>query len=108
MAIQVINVGSSANSGGGDPLRSAMIKINDNFSELYARTGGEAAQTIIGADSTVLVDGPNSSLNAAELSGDSPNDLIAPAASVMELANMRCCLTRSAFNTSNLWETFGF
>ena len=77
MAIQVINVGSSANSGGGDPLRSAMIKINDNFAELYARTGGEAAQTIIGADSTVLVDGPNSSLNAAALSGDFPNDLIA-------------------------------
>ena len=39
MAIQVINVGSSANSGGGDPLRSAMIKINDNFAELYRRTG---------------------------------------------------------------------
>ena len=77
MAIQVINVGSSANSGGGDPLRSAMIKINDNFAELYARTGGEIAQTIIGADSTVLVDGPNSSLNAAALSGDFPNDLIA-------------------------------
>ncbi len=76
MAIQVINVGSSANSGGGDPLRAAMIKINDNFTELYARTGGEQAQTIIGADSTLLVDGPNSSLNANALSGTVPNDLI--------------------------------
>ena len=83
MAIQVINVGSSANSGGGDPLRSAMIKINDNFAELYARTGGEVAQTIIGADSTVLVDGPNSSLNASALAGNFPNDLI----SFSDLAN---------------------
>ena len=83
MAIQVINVGSSANSGGGDPLRSAMIKINDNFAELYRRTGGEQAQTIIGADSTVLVDGPNSSLNANALSGTVPTDLI----SFSDLAN---------------------
>jgi len=83
MAIQVINVGSSANSGGGDPLRSAMIKINENFTELYRRTGGEQAQTIIGADSTVLVDGPNSSLNANALSGTVPTDLI----SFSDLAN---------------------
>ena len=34
MAIQVINIGSSANKGDGDPLRTALKKINDNFAEL--------------------------------------------------------------------------
>ena len=38
MAKQIINVGTIANDGTGDPLRSAMIKINDNFNELYANT----------------------------------------------------------------------
>jgi len=53
-----------------------MIKINENFEELYDRTGGDVASTIIGADSTVLVDGPNSSLNAAALSGTAPAGVV--------------------------------
>ena len=36
MAQTVINVGSNANDGTGDDLRSAMISINANFTELYA------------------------------------------------------------------------
>ena len=36
MAQKIINVGSAANSGGGDPLRNAMVKINENFTEVYA------------------------------------------------------------------------
>lgn len=35
MARQNINIGSSANDGTGDPLRTAFDKINDNFIELY-------------------------------------------------------------------------
>jgi len=35
MARQPINIGSSANDGTGDPLRTAFDKINDNFVELY-------------------------------------------------------------------------
>ena len=76
MAIQVINVGTGANSGGGDALRDAMIKINENFVELYDRTGGDVASSIIGADSTVLVDGPNSSINADALSGTAPAGVV--------------------------------
>ena len=34
MARQAINIGSSANDGTGDPLRTAFDKINDNFVEL--------------------------------------------------------------------------
>jgi len=35
MAKQTINIGTSANDGTGDPLRTAFDKINDNFTELY-------------------------------------------------------------------------
>ena len=35
MARQVINIGTTANDGTGDPLRTAFDKINDNFVELY-------------------------------------------------------------------------
>jgi len=35
MPKQTINIGSSANDGTGDPLRTAFQKINDNFAELY-------------------------------------------------------------------------
>ena len=37
MAKQTINLGSSANDGTGDPLRTAFDKINDNFDELSRR-----------------------------------------------------------------------
>lgn len=35
MARQIINIGTNANDGTGDPLRTAFDKINDNFVELY-------------------------------------------------------------------------
>ena len=35
MAKQAINIGSTANDGTGDPLRTAFDKVNDNFDELY-------------------------------------------------------------------------
>ena len=39
MAQQTVGIGSSANDGTGDPLRTAFTKINENFTELYAQTG---------------------------------------------------------------------
>jgi hypothetical protein len=35
MAKQTINIGTTANDGTGDPLRSAFTKVNANFTELY-------------------------------------------------------------------------
>ena len=35
MAQQTINIGSVANDGTGDPLRTAFDKANDNFNEVY-------------------------------------------------------------------------
>ena len=39
MAKQTINIGTTANDGTGDPIRSAFDKSNDNFTELYAGAG---------------------------------------------------------------------
>lgn len=36
MAQQTINIGTTANDGTGDPLRTAFDKVNDNFNEVYA------------------------------------------------------------------------
>ena len=41
MAQQVINIGSVANDGTGDPLRDAFDKVNDNFTELYSDDMGD-------------------------------------------------------------------
>jgi len=48
MAKQTINIGSSANDGTGDPLRTAFDKINDNFTELYNASPATAQITISG------------------------------------------------------------
>jgi hypothetical protein len=39
MAKQTINIGTSVNKGNGDPLRTAFIKINENFTEVYNTLG---------------------------------------------------------------------
>lgn len=36
MTKQTINIGSSANDKTGDPIRTAFLKVNANFTELYA------------------------------------------------------------------------
>lgn len=35
MAKQTVNIGTAANSGDGDPLRTAFEKLNNNFDEVY-------------------------------------------------------------------------
>ena len=82
MAIKTINVGTKANTGAGDPLRDAMIKINENFSELSSDvvtlkqvTGVDAATgntlvvnaiqgDLIGQDSSTIVDSATSTVTA--------------------------------------------
>lgn len=48
MAKQTINIGSSANSRNGDPLRTAFDKVNQNFSELYNMGVGGGASVTVG------------------------------------------------------------
>jgi hypothetical protein len=41
VAKQTVNLGTSANKGDGDPLRTAFDKVNDNFTEVYSLLGAE-------------------------------------------------------------------
>jgi hypothetical protein len=52
MAKTAINVGSSANDGTGDPLRTAMQSTNSNIDEIYALFGNGSTLAISG-DATV-------------------------------------------------------
>ena len=53
MAKQSINLGSSANDGGGTTLRAGGDIVNDNFNELYTALGnGTALQIALGSPST--------------------------------------------------------
>ncbi len=60
MAQQFINTGSNANDGTGDPLRTAFIKIEDNFIDLYDQLGSsfpftssiDSPAQIVGGDGT--------------------------------------------------------
>jgi len=51
MARESISVGTVANDGTGDPLRTAFIKANDNFIELYALLATRT--TVADADHTI-------------------------------------------------------
>lgn len=42
MAKQTLDIGTNANDGTGDTLRSGGDKINDNFNELYSTLGGNS------------------------------------------------------------------
>tara|TARA_R110000787_G_scaffold14337_2_gene44232 strand:- start:17 stop:523 length:507 start_codon:yes stop_codon:yes gene_type:complete len=56
MAKQVINIGTTANDGTGDPLRSAFDKVNDNFTELYDDDAGDVNS--ITATAPIVRDSP--------------------------------------------------
>ena len=86
MAKQTINIGTSANDGTGDPLRSAMDKTNDNFTELYNGAGGVADGAVTTAkladdavDSDKIADGAVDTVHIADLNittGKIANDAI--------------------------------
>jgi hypothetical protein len=53
MAQEIINVGAAANDGTGDPLRTAYIKTNTNFTELYARAQVDPPGSLFGQSGDV-------------------------------------------------------
>ena len=74
MAQQSINIGSSANDGTGDPLRTAFDKINDNFSELYGSSPFGKQVTISGNE--IFANATNADL---VLSGSGTGGVVASA-----------------------------
>lgn len=57
MAQQTINVGPAPNDGQGDPIRSAFIKCNSNFTELFDRVQSSppTSPTGVGGDSPGMI-----------------------------------------------------
>lgn len=47
MAKQVIDTGIVANDGTGDPIRTAMTKVNENTNELYTALGGNTVTNLV-------------------------------------------------------------
>ena len=57
MAKQTINIGTTANDGTGETVRSAFDKVNDNFTELYdERLKGAYATATIDSSNNLTVD----------------------------------------------------
>ena len=63
MAQQSINIGSAANDGTGDPLRTAFDKINDNFTEIYTELGGSSLSSLKLSGNALISDVTNEDIN---------------------------------------------
>jgi hypothetical protein len=72
MAQQTIGIGSSANDGTGDPLRTAFTKINTNFTELY----GDTAEANDILDDTTPQLGGNLDINGFNITSARSNENI--------------------------------
>lgn len=67
MPQQIINVGATPDNGLGDPLRTAFIKTNSNFSELYNSPTGGVAQSVYYVSKSGLDTNSGTSLGQAFL-----------------------------------------
>lgn len=80
MAIQYINTGSSANAGNGDSLRSAFIKVNNNFAYLSTASGGgngyTGSQGVIGYTGSQGPTGNINDLSDVTIQNSSTNDYL--------------------------------
>jgi len=63
MTQQIINLGTSANAGDGDNLRSAMDKTNDNFTEVY--TAGPVGSNIAITNNSISSTNTNGNISLA-------------------------------------------
>ena len=110
MARQQINIGTSANDGTGDPLRTAFDKINDNTSEIYTNLGGNSLSNlghtgntlqsldtngniILSPNGTGTVELPAISFNDNNISGSRSNDNLNISASGTGNVNVASAMT---------------
>jgi len=60
MSQQIINIGNQPDNGNGDPLRTAFIKTNDNFTEIYA--AGLVGSNVTIANNTISISALNGNI----------------------------------------------
>lgn len=70
MTIQYVNIGNNPNDGTGDDLRSAFLKVNDNF-QLLASIGGETNQgaNVGGGSGQLFLNKTDETLNFRTIAG---------------------------------------
>ena len=93
MAKQVINIGTVANDGTGDPLRTAFDKVNDNFTELYSDDAGDVnsvnGQTgVVTLDTDDISEGTINFYNANHTGDVTGSSILTIADDVIEYDNM--------------------
>ena len=75
MTRQNINIGTNANDGTGDTLRSAGTKINQNFQEIYTQLGGDSStlsNKVTLVDSAVVFEGVTADSHETKLIATDP------------------------------------
>lgn len=83
MAKQTVNLGTAANDGTGDPLRTAFDKLNDNFDEVYGDNFVDRDQLTNRYTDSAAISGDLVPFNTAtvftdEMDGDIDYDITSP------------------------------
>jgi hypothetical protein len=90
MAKQTINIGIRANDGKGDTLRTAFVKSNDNFTELYTNVSNNAnTANSLSANNAATAQGAFNKANAVFLGDVSFTDTIMYSNTKIEIGNDR-------------------
>ena len=88
MAKQTINIGIRANDGKGDTLRTAFVKSNDNFTELYTNVSNNAnTANSLSANNAATAQGAFNKANSVFLGDISFTDTIMYSNTKVELGN---------------------
>jgi len=108
MAQQTVNIGSSANKGDGDPLRTAFTKINENFTEVYADIAAledgnivtDVKGNVFAEDSSLLVDAINSTVPGTVTGIVTPTKFMPPMLSQVEIDALTPEVGMMVYNTT--------
>jgi len=89
MAKQTISIGTTANDGTGDPLRTAFTKLNENFTEIYNITDSSAAarQSQSAVTGLTVTSSGNSAYLIDQYSGNNPTVYISGGETIAFILN---------------------
>jgi hypothetical protein len=96
MTQEIINVGTTANDGQGDPLRVAFEKVNNNFTQLFGTgfstvesiTFGNTTQELFSIDANLFTEG-TFQINSVNPNNQSSQNIIIVSAIQNDLSNVK-------------------